>query len=235
MKVFVVGNGGREHALVWTLKRNNPKIDLYCAPGNGGTSRIATNVDVKVDDIEGLLGLAERELFDLTIVGSELPLTLGIVDSFEEGGLPIFGPSKNAARIEGSKVWAKEFMRRHEIPTADFYVGNNFYNAMGFGLKILDEYDRGVVKADGLAGGKGAIPYRNRDELKNAIQTIKNFGDAGDRVVVEQFLPGEEASFIVLTDGEHIVPFPVTQDHKPAYDGGEGLILVGWVFMVQHR
>ena len=225
MKVLIVGNGGREHALAWKLKKDDPTIDLHLAPGNGGTPQIATNHPVKADDIQSLLNLAEGELFDLTIVGPELPLTEGIVDTFEKKGLPIFGPSKAAANIEGSKVWAKKFMRDHGIPTADFYVADNPYDAMLYGLRILNKYDAGVVKADGLVGGKGSITYNNKDELRGIVtQIMKNrvFDNAGNRVVVEQFLPGEEASFIIFTDGEHIIPLPVTQDHKPVYDGDRG-------------
>ena len=225
MKVLVVGSGGREHALAWRLKHDDPTINLHCAPGNGGTSQIAINHSVKVDDIEGLLDLAKEELFDLTIVGPELPLTLGIVDRFGEEGLPIFGSSEEAARIEGSKVWAKTFMRKYGIPTADFYISYDPNLARIYGLNILEQYGAGVVKADGLAGGKGVIPYRSSDELVGAIRTImidRKFGDAGNRVVIERFLPGEEASFLVFTDGEHIVPLSVTQDHKPVYDGDKG-------------
>jgi len=172
MKVLIVGNGGREHALAWKLKKDDPTIDLHLAPGNGGTPQIATNHPVKADDIQSLLNLAERELFDLTIVGPELPLTQGIVDRFEERGLPIFGPSRKAARIEGSKVYAKEFMRNNGIPTAEFYVENEPYHAMMSGLRILNKFGKGVVKADGLAGGKGSIIYKNEDELQTALQQI---------------------------------------------------------------
>ncbi len=222
MKVLVVGSGGREHALVWKISQSEGVDKVYCAPGNGGISLQAECIPVGPDDINGIKDFALKEGIDLTVVGPELPLTLGIVDAFEEAGLKIFGPGRKAAEIEGSKVFAKELMRRYSIPTADYRVFDGPEKARAFLERA--SYPT-VVKADGLAGGKGAIICRTREEAFRAIEDIMEkrvFGEAGSKVVVEEFLEGEEASFIVATDGERIVAFPSSQDHKALYDGDKG-------------
>jgi len=224
MKVLVIGSGGREHALAWKIARSEKVKKVYCAPGNGGTASLATNIALDPADIKGLVGFAEKEKIDLTIVGPELPLTLGIVDAFEEKGLRIFGPRKNAAILEGSKVFAKQFMERHRIPTARYKIAESAEDAR----KIVASGEFNfpvVVKADGLAGGKGAIICRSLTKAEEAIETImvdKKFGEAGDRVVIEEFLRGKEASFIVVTDGVRVNPLVTTMDHKAAYDGDKG-------------
>ncbi|RLE01253.1 MAG: phosphoribosylamine--glycine ligase, partial [Candidatus Aminicenantes bacterium] len=193
-------------------------------PGNGGTASLATNIALDPADIKGLVNFAEKEKIDLTVVGPELPLTLGLVDAFEEKGLRIFGPRKNAAILEGSKVFAKQFMDRHRIPTARYQIAESAEEARN--IVASGEFNFPlVVKADGLAGGKGVIVCRSLTKAEEAIQTImvdKKFGQAGDRVVIEEFLRGKEASFIVVTDGVRVNPLVTTMDHKAAYDGDKG-------------
>lgn len=224
MKVLIVGSGGREHALAWKISQSKKVEELYCAPGNEGTKSIAQNVDMREKDIKSLADFAARESIDLTVVGPELPLTLGIVDEFEKLGLKIFGPNKNAAELEGSKVFAKQFMERHKIPAAKFKVAESTRKAK----EILgsDEFSYPiVVKADGLAAGKGVIICKDRDKAEEAINLImvgKKFGDAGERVVIEECLTGKEVSFIVITDGLKVVPLVTTMDHKPVYNGDKG-------------
>jgi len=222
MKVLVVGSGGREHALAWKIAQS-PKVDaVYAAPGNAGTAREAELVDIAADDIDGLLDFARTERIDLTVVGPEAPLVAGIVDRFREAGLRIFGPGKEAAQLEGSKVFAKELMREASIPTA--------------GCRIFDRADQAhayldstggpvVVKADGLAAGKGVLVCGTIDQAHEAVDAIMvehQFGEAGRQVVVEECLVGEEASILALTDGRTIYPLPSSQDHKPVYDGDRG-------------
>lgn len=224
MKVLIVGSGGREHALAWKIAKSPRVKKVFCAPGNGGTSKIATNIALEPADIKGLVDFAEKEKIDLTVVGPELPLTLGIVDAFEEKGLRIFGPRKNAAILEGSKVFAKQFMERHHISTARYKVAESAEEARKIVSSGEFEFPL-VVKADGLAGGKGAIICRSLVRAEEAIQTImvdKQFGDAGQRVVIEEFLRGKEASFIVVTDGVRVNPLVTTMDHKAAFDGDKG-------------
>ncbi|NPA15940.1 MAG: phosphoribosylamine--glycine ligase [Deferribacteres bacterium] len=222
MKVLVVGQGGREHALVWKIAQS-PKVDaVYAAPGNGGICEEATCVDIPANDLEALRDFAVKEGIDLTVVGPEEPLVRGIVDLFEEAGLTIFGPSKAAAQLEGSKAYAKNFMREMGIPTADFEVFEDPEEAKKY---IEKKGAPIVVKADGLAAGKGSIVCKSVDEAKRAVDAImvdRIFGEAGDRIVVEDFLRGEEASFIVITDGKNVVPLASSQDHKPVYDNDEG-------------
>jgi phosphoribosylamine--glycine ligase len=224
MKVLVVGSGGREHALAWKIARSDKVKKVYCAPGNGGTASIATNIALDPADIKGLVNFAEKEKIDLTVVGPELPLTLGIVDAFEEKGLRIFGPRKNAAVLEGSKVFAKQFMDRHRIPTARYKIAESAEEARK--IVASGEFNFPVViKADGLAGGKGAIICRTLTKAEEAIQMImvdKKFGEAGERVLIEEFLRGKEASFIVVSDGVRVNPLVTTMDHKAAYDGDKG-------------
>ena len=224
MKILVIGSGGREHALAWKLSQSSRLEKLYCAPGNAGTMSIAENVPLGASDIQGLADFASNEKIDLTVVGPELPLILGIVDEFEKKGLKIFGPDKNAAELEGSKVFAKQFMERHKIPTAKFKVAESLEQAMEI-LKSEEFYFPLVVKADGLAAGKGAIVCRNlkrAEEAVNLIMVEKKFSDSGKRVVIEEFLKGKEASFIVISDGVKVLPFVTTMDHKPVFDGDRG-------------
>jgi len=223
VKVLVVGSGGREHALVWKLLQS-PKVSyIYCAPGNGGIRQMAECVDIKADDIEGLCKFAKKNRIDLTVVGPELPLNLGIVDAFEKEGLRIFGPRKNAAILESSKAFAKDFMQKYGIPTAKYKIYDDASKAKeelhSFGLPV-------VVKADGLAAGKGVIIANTREEALNAIDTImmdKHFGEAGNKVVIEEFLEGREASILAFVDGKTAVPMVSAQDYKRVFDGDKGL------------
>lgn len=222
MKVLVVGSGGREHALVWKLSQSPLVKKIFCAPGNGGIAKLAECVDIKAGDIEALAAFAEKEKIDLTVVGPEDPLVKGIVDAFTEKGLRIFGPTKKAARLEGSKAFAKELMRKYNIPTADFAVFTDPEEAKHY---VKQKGAPIVVKADGLAAGKGVIPARSIEEALEAIDLImvkKAFGSAGEKIVIEEFLEGEEASYLVFSDGEHVVTFPSAQDHKPIYDDDKG-------------
>ncbi len=222
MKVLIVGGGGREHTLAWKLAQEDVVTKIFAAPGNGGTLKIGENVPLSVDDIEGLSEFAYDEWIDLTIVGPEAPLTLGIVDLFKEKGLTIFGPDKAAAQIEGSKSFSKNLMKKYNIPTASFEEFTDPYEAKKYINKIGAPV---VVKADGLASGKGVIIARVIKEAHDAVDRImvkKDFGDAGDKVVVEEFLTGEEASFLAFTDGETVIPMASSQDHKPIYDNDEG-------------
>ncbi len=222
MRVLIVGGGGREHALAWKLSRSAGVSDLFCAPGNAGTSRLGTNVALSPEDIPGLLAFAREKDIGLAVVGPEAPLVAGIVDSFEAEGLNAFGPSKGAARLEGSKVFAKELMQAQRIPTASFRIfddaGEARRHVRGLGEPC-------VVKADGLAGGKGAIVCESKVEALSAIEALMVrgiFGPAGKRVIVEERLYGEEASYIAFVDGEHILPMTSSQDHKPIGDGDRG-------------
>lgn len=222
MNILVVGSGGREHALVWRIAKSRKIKKLFCAPGNPGIAQLAECVHIKADDISGLRDFAVKEKIDLTIVGPELPLTLGIVDSFEDKALNIFGPSKKAAELEGSKVFAKDLMQKYKVPTADYRVFKN--------PKEAKEYVKGhslplVVKADGLAAGKGVVICKTEEEALDAIKLImekKAFGKAGDRLIIEDFLKGEEASFLAITDGHTVVPLPPCQDHKAVFDKDKG-------------
>ncbi len=224
MKVLVVGGGGREHALVWKIAQS-PKVErVYAAPGNAGIAEEPKTecVDIPANDLEALRDFALKKGIDLTVVGPEEPLVKGIVDLFEEAGLVIFGPRKNAAILEGSKAFAKNFMKEMGIPTAEFEVFEDPDEAKKY---IRSKGAPIVVKADGLAAGKGSIVCKTVDDALEAVDRImvdRVFGDAGNRVVVEEFMKGEEASFIVITDGENIVPLASSQDHKPVYDNDEG-------------
>ncbi|MFC1591779.1 phosphoribosylamine--glycine ligase [Thermodesulfobacteriota bacterium] len=222
MKVLIVGGGGREHALAWKTARSPRVTKLYCAPGNPGIAAVAECVSIDVSDLEALRNFAVANDIDLTIVGPELPLTLGIVDLFEASGLKVFGPGKEAAQLEGSKIFAKNIMKEAGIPTADFAVFSDPEAAKDY---IRSKNSPLVVKADGLAAGKGVFPCRSAEPALEAIDRIMvqlEFGDAGKQVVIEDFLVGEEASFICFTDGETVTPLPSSQDHKPAYDNDEG-------------
>jgi len=222
MKVLVVGAGGREHALVWKLQRSPHVKKIFCAPGNGGISEIAQCIDIKPEDVGGLLQFALKEMVDLTIVGPEIALVAGIVDEFEKVGLRIFGPSKQAAQLEGSKVFAKEFMHRHGIPTANFKTFDNFSEAKQFLAKI--RYPA-VIKADGLAAGKGVVVCQNLEEADRALDEImveKIYKEAGNQVVIEEFLKGEEVSILAVSDGKHFQILETSQDHKRIFDGDIG-------------
>lgn len=224
MKLLMVGSGGREHALAWKLAQSSQLEKLFCAPGNPGTMDIAENVSIEAEDIKALADFAEKERIGLTVVGPELPLTLGIVDEFESRGLKIFGPDQKTAELEGSKVFAKQFLERHNIPTARAKVEDSPEKA----VEILDSGQFSfplVVKADGLAAGKGAIICKDRKEAVAAIDLImveKKFGESGRRVLIEEFLRGRETSFIVLSDGTNILPLVTTMDHKAVYEGDKG-------------
>ena len=222
MKVLVVGGGGREHALVWKIAQSPKVTKIYCAPGNAGISEQATIVPIKANDLNSLLEFALKEEIDLTLVGPEEPLTKGIVDLFESKGLSIFGSSQKAAEIEGSKAFAKEMMKKYRIPTASYEIFKDPKEAMAYirryGAPI-------VVKADGLAAGKGVIVCKTVEEALQSVERImveKIFGEAGNRVVIEECLVGEEASYIAFTDGKAILPMASSQDHKPVLDGDEG-------------
>lgn len=222
MKVLVIGSGGREHALVWKLSQS-PKVDkIFCAPGNAGIAETAECLNIKAEDVDALLDFAKYERIDLTVVGPEVTLTLGVVDRFQKEGLRIFGPVAAGAQLEGSKVFAKDFMRKYGIPTAEYKTFTSYLHA--------EEYVRLkgaplVIKADGLAAGKGVIVCNSVDEAVDALRLImkeKAFGSAGDRVIVEQCLKGEEASFMILTDGKTVLPLATSQDHKTVFDNDEG-------------
>lgn len=222
MKVLVIGGGGREHALVWKIAQSPLVGKVYCAPGNPGIGLIAENVPLAVDDLDGLAAFATEQAIDLTVVGPELPLSLGIVDRFEEKGLLIFGARRNAAIIEASKAFSKDLMKKYQVPTAAYDVFTEVEPAVAFidrvGVPI-------VVKADGLAAGKGVIIAHTREEAVGAVTDMLSgnaFGDAGSRVVIEEFLTGEEASFLAFTDGKNIIPLASAQDHKAVFDGDTG-------------
>lgn len=222
MRVLVIGSGGREHALCWKLAQSPELEELYCAPGNPGIAELADLVAEGADDVQGLASFAAHLKIDLTVVGPELPLTLGLADELTRRGLPVFGPTREAARLEGSKVFAKEFMARHGIPSADFEVAHDAAEARkaarSFGLPV-------VLKADGLAAGKGVIIPETADELDLALAVFfeeRRFGASGDRVVVERFLPGEEVSFLALSDGERVLPLATSKDYKRIGEGDTG-------------
>lgn len=224
MRVLVIGSGGREHALAWKISKSPHLEKVYCAPGNAGTMAIAENVPIKESDIQGLADFASLEKIDLTVVGPELPLTLGIVDEFEKKGLRIFGPNKKAAELEGSKVFAKQFMERHKIPSARFAIANTAEKAIQI-LKSGEFFYPLVIKADGLAAGKGAMICSSHDRAEIAVDSImvkRQFGDAGKRIIIEEYLKGKEISFIVITDGSRVQPLVTTKDHKAAYEGDRG-------------
>ncbi len=222
MKILVIGGGGSEHALVWKIAQSPLVTKLYCAPGNPGTAALAENLPIAVDQLDKLLAFAYENRIDLTVVGPEQPLSLGIVDLFESHGLKVFGPSQQAAFIEGSKAFSKDLMRKYHVPTAAYGVFTDQAEAEAFinrtGAPI-------VVKADGLAAGKGVIIAQTIEEAVAAVRDMLSgnaFGSAGSRVVIEEFLTGEEASFLVITDGKNIIPLASAQDHKAIFDGDQG-------------
>jgi phosphoribosylamine--glycine ligase len=222
MKVLVIGGGGREHALVWKISQSPKVKKIFCAPGSAAIGEFAELVAIGPEQIDRLADFAAKEKIDLTVVGPELPLTLGITDLFEERGLRIFGPNREAAQLEGSKAFAKEILRDNAIPTAAFATFTDAALAKNF---IAKQHAPIVVKADGLAAGKGVLICTTRAEADAAVDEIllgKAFGPAGEKVVIEEFLDGEEASFMVLTDGDHILPLASSQDHKRVFDNDEG-------------
>jgi len=221
MNVLVLGSGGREHALVWKLRQSPRITKLYCAPGNGGIAAESECVAADLKDVSALVQLANRLHPDLTVVGPELPLALGIVDEFQSRGCPIFGPTRAAARLESSKSFAKEFMQRHRIPTAKYSVCSSSQE-LAEALKLF--HAPVVVKADGLAAGKGVVIAQSKEEAHRVAQEMLagKLGDAGARVVLEEHLQGEELSFLVMSDGERVVPLVATQDHKRVFDNDQG-------------
>ena len=222
MKILLVGGGGREHALAWKLSKSSLVDKIYAAPGNAGIAEIAECIDISQGDIDALKNFALKNKIDLTVIGPEEPLVKGIVDLFNENGLRVFGPAKNAALLEGSKVFAKKLMSKYNIPTADFKVFDNSEKAKAY---LTNSSFPVVIKADGLAAGKGVVIAKDFKEASEAVTNMmekKIFGSAGDKIVVEECLIGEEASFIAVTDGEYILPFDSSQDHKPVFNNDQG-------------
>ena len=225
MKVLIIGNGGREHALAWKAKQSPMVTRVFVAPGNAGTAHEGSieNVAIEATDIPALLAFAKAQQIGLTIVGPEAPLVKGVVDAFRAEGLAIFGPTAAAAQLEGSKAFAKDFLARHAIPTADYQNFTEVEPALAY---LREKGAPIVIKADGLAAGKGVIVAMTLEEAEAAVRDMLSgnaFGDAGARVVIEEFLDGEEASFIVMVDGEHVLPMATSQDHKRVGDGDTGL------------
>ncbi|MFM5084264.1 phosphoribosylamine--glycine ligase [Aeromonas media] len=225
MKVLIIGNGGREHALAWKAKQSPMVTRVFVAPGNAGTAHEGSieNVAIEATDIQGLLAFAKAQQIGLTIVGPEAPLVKGVVDAFRAEGLAIFGPTAAAAQLEGSKAFAKDFLARHAIPTAEYQNFTEVEPALAY---LREKGAPIVIKADGLAAGKGVIVAMELEEAEAAVRDMLSgnaFGDAGARVVIEEFLDGEEASFIVMVDGKHVLPMATSQDHKRVGDGDTGL------------
>ena len=222
MGTSFIGSGGREHALAWKIAQSPRAKKVYCAPGNAGIARQAECVPIDVMDLAGLAGFAERESVDLTVVGPEAPLVAGIADEFRRRGLRVFGPSRAAAALEGSKVFAKLLMARHSIPTAAFAVFDDYEHALSY-LRI--QRPPIVVKADGLAAGKGVTVAHTLDDACAALHSMmvaRDFGEAGDRVIIEECLQGQEVSVMVFADGERLLPMAAAQDHKPVFDDDRG-------------
>ncbi|MEH8076012.1 phosphoribosylamine--glycine ligase [Gallibacterium anatis] len=225
MKVLIIGNGGREHALTWKVAQSPLTDKVYVAPGNAGTAQEAKaeNVNISATDIPALVNFAKENAVDLTIVGPEAPLVLGVVDAFRAEGLKIFGPTKAAAQLEGSKAFTKDFLARHHIPTAEYRNFTEIEEALAY---VREKGAPIVIKADGLAAGKGVIVAMTLAEAENAVKDMlagNAFGEAGHRVVIEEFLDGEEASFIVMVDGKNVEPMATSQDHKRVGEGDTGL------------
>ena len=223
MRILVVGGGGREHAICWKLNNESNVEKIYCAPGNAGISSVAKCIDIQDSDIENLLKFAKENQIDLTIVGPEIPLVAGIVDAFEKEGLKIFGPNKECAQLEGSKAFSKDFMIRHNLPTAKYKEYTNLDEAISeidsFGYPV-------VIKADGLAAGKGVVIPENREDAITTLKEMmsdKKFGKAGDKIVVEEFLNGIETSILAFVDNDTIVPMVSSKDHKKVFEGEAGL------------
>ena len=222
MKILVIGSGGREHALVWKINQSPKVSKIYCAPGNAGISQLAQCIDIGPDKITALADFAQKTKIDLTVVGPELSLSMGIVDEFTKRGLKIFGPTKIATEIESSKVFSKYMMKKYNIPTADYFTFTDNKKALAYIEKRPFPL---VLKADGLAAGKGVFIIRDADEAKAALDSLMNqkiFGDAGLQVIVEDYLEGEEVSILAFSDGENVVPMVSSQDHKKIYDNDMG-------------
>ena len=222
MKILVIGSDGREHTFTWKIAQSPDVEKIYCVPGNAGMAQIAECRQIDIKDLNALAEFAKAESIDLTVVGPEAPLADGLVDVFSKYGLRAFGPSKTAAEIEASKAFAKDLMAKYDIPTAEYQIFDNANDAERYLKKVGAPI---VVKASGLAAGKGVIVCQTLEQAFEAVKTImidRKFGDSGDKAVIEECLVGEEASFIVLTDGENILPLVTSQDHKPVYDGGKG-------------
>ena len=219
--ILLIGSGGREHALAWKMSKSMPKKKIYAIPGNPGIAEVAECVDgISINDNAAIVDFAKTHEVDLVVVGPEAPLVNGLVDALDEAGIKSFGPNKAAAQMEGSKIFAKQLMKKYSIPTAEFEVFDNPYYAKKY---ILTKGAPIVIKADGLAAGKGVIVAMTVDEAVAAVDEMKNFGDAGNKIVVEEFMDGEEASVLSFTDGKTIVPMIAAQDHKRLLDGDEGV------------
>jgi phosphoribosylamine--glycine ligase len=222
MKILVVGSGGREHSLVWKLKQSRKVERVFCAPGNGGIGLLAKCVSIPADDVKALADFAQRNKINLTVVGPEVSLAAGLADEFQKRKLKIFGPTKDAALLESSKVFAKEFMRKYHIPTAPFRAFSSAAEAIGFCKTVQFP---AVIKADGLAAGKGVVIVKDLPQATHVIEDImlkKSFGSAGEKVIVESFLRGQEVSIMSITDGKTFLPMLPSQDHKQAFDGDRG-------------
>lgn len=223
MKILIIGSGGREHALGWKIKQSPLVKKIYFAPGNVGTSFLGENVNIEPEEIDKLLEFAKEQKIDLTVVGPEIPLALGIVDIFEKNNLKIFGPRKEASQLESSKVWAIRFMQRHNIPCPQSYIFNEYKKTLTFIKKT--PWKKMVVKASGLAAGKGVIVCENKKEAKNAVKKIlidKEFGNAGNQIAIQKKLDGQEVSILAFTDGKTIIPLLPAQDYKPVFENDKG-------------
>ncbi|MEE8206655.1 MAG: phosphoribosylamine--glycine ligase [Nitrospinaceae bacterium] len=221
MKILIIGGGGREHALAWKIAQSPKVTTLFCAPGNPGTAQVATNIDLAADDLDGLLQFALEQSIDLTVVGPEQPLVLGLTDRFKERGLKVFGPSAKAAQLEGSKAFSKDLMQKYKIPTAAYAVFDDAAEACAY----LKGKGPQVVKADGLAAGKGVFVCANETEAVDAVGQIMNdkiFGESGSRIIIEERLEGQEVSLLAFTDGTAVLPMEAAQDHKAVFDGDSG-------------
>lgn len=223
MKTLVIGQGGREHVLAWKLAQSPSVKEVFCAPGNAGTAADAQNLDISATDVPALVQFAKKEQIGLTVVGPEAPLVAGVVDAFEAEGLKVFGPTRKAAELEGSKTFSKNLMKQAGVPTAEYQSFTNFEDAIAY---VEDRSEQPlVVKADGLAAGKGVTVCANKDEAIAAIREIlqqRAFGEAGNRIVIEECLVGQEASILAIVDGKNILPLDSSQDHKRAYDEDRG-------------
>lgn len=222
MKILIIGSGGREHTLAWKIAQSPLVNKLYCAPGNAGTKMVAENVPIEADNLKALLKFAKEQKIDLTIVGPEAPLVLGLVDLFEKQGLKVYGPSQAAAQLEGSKIFSKEKMQKYGVPTASFKVFDNPQEAYDYCCKQSFPL---VVKADGLAAGKGVVIAKDLEEVEEAIQDMmvkKIFGEAGERILIEECLKGEEASILAFCDGKNVISMVSSQDHKRIFDNDQG-------------
>jgi len=222
MKILIIGSGGREHAIGWKLKQNT-EVELFFAPGNGGTAEIGQNISINVDELQKLVDFAKENKIDMTVAGPELPLTLGVADEFNKQGLRIFGPDKNGAKLEGSKSYAKQFMKKYGIPTARY----DAVTSLKEGRQILEKCSFPVViKANGLAAGKGVVICLNKEEAETALKDMLEtgiFGEAGNLVIIEEYLTGKEVSLLCFTDGETIIPMETASDYKRALDNDMGM------------